>query len=445
MGKTREELDKLGRRILQSVRKELYLDMPYLAPAIGNLTDVMDVNTRTVGTDGQAVRFHPQFLFENYVERPGSLNRIYMHLLLHNLLLHPFVLQQDRELWDLACDITVESIVDSMDAPCLRMVTSDFRQEWYDRLHKSLRAFTAERVYRYFSEHPPEGMDWLRLAREFSPDDHRFWEQTAGHEEQEDALPEDVKLAPMSDLPLKEVWEQTAKAIATQVDMSGSDPTREAGRLSWSLLIRHTPHRDFRALLEKYMVRRETATVDPDAFDVAYYQYGMQRYGNMPLIEEQEGREETRLETIVIAIDTSASTKRRHVERFLSETVGLLRQRSYFFERVQLHILECDDRLQKDIVITRPEQIEDYARHFAVVGGYGTDYRPVFSHVRQLRSEGKLPRLRALLYFTDGYGTYPATVTDYDTAFVFVEEEDYDDTRVPPWAIKLYLGGRRTS
>ena len=62
-----------------------------------------------------------------------------------------------------------------------------------------------------------------------------------------------------------------------------------------------------------------------------------------------------------------------------------------------------------------------------------------------LRSEGKLPRLRALLYFTDGYGAYPTTVTDYDTAFVFVEEEDYDDTRVPPWAIKLYLGGRRTS
>ena len=145
------------------------------------------------------------------------------------------------------------------------------------------------------------------------------------------------------------------------------------------------------------------------------------------------------METLVIAIDTSASTKRKHVEKFLTETVGLLRQSRNFFEQVNIHIVECDDRVQKDIGITRPEQIEDYAKEFAVAGGYGTDYRPVFSYVNDLRKEGRLPHMSALLYFTDGYGVYPSAVTDYDTAFVFVEEEDYDDTKVPAWAMKLYL------
>ncbi|MBR1634871.1 MAG: hypothetical protein IJ682_07425 [Lachnospiraceae bacterium] len=483
---TRTELENLGKRILRAVKSELYFDMPYLTHAIGNLSEVMDLNTRAVGTDGRAVRFHPQYLFENYVERPGKLDRAYMHMLLHNLLLHPWsglpkewapflqdglfeltkfrqqgaVLQNEgqhktmemetadnvienefiKDLWNLSCDIAVESIVDSMDVACLRIVTSDLREEWYQKLAKEIRTLTAERIFVYLSENPPDGETLVRLEKEFWRDDHSFWEKLSDEQEDnENELPEDMKLAPMTNLPLKEVWEQAAKAVQTEVDLAGNESTGEAGRLSWSLKLKHTAHRDFRALLEKYMVRREVASVDPEAFDVAYYQYGMERYGNMPLIEELEGREEKRLETLVIAIDTSASTKRTHVEKFLTETVGLLRQSRNFFERVNIHIVECDDRVQKDIGITRPEQIEDYAKEFTVAGGYGTDYRPVFSYVNDLRKEGRLLHMSALLYFTDGYGVYPSAVTDYDTAFVFVEEEDYDDTKVPAWAMKLYL------
>lgn len=474
---TKAELENLGKRILRAVKSELYFDMPYLSHAIGNLSEVMDLNTRAVGTDGRAVRFHPHYLFELCVERPEKLNRTYMHILLHNLLLHPWsgvptdgrfstkewipFLQDEeqhktpemettneieceitKDLWHLSCDIAVESIVDSMDVPCLRIVTSDLREEWYAKLAKEIRTLTAERIFAYLSEHLPDGETFVQLEKEFWRDDHSFWEKLSDEpEDNEDELPDDIDLVPMTNLPLKEVWEQAAKAVQTEVDLSGNENTGETGRLSWSLKLKHTAHRDFRALLEKYMVRREVASVDPNAFDVAYYQYGMERYGNMPLIEELEGREEKRLETLVIAIDTSASTKRNHVEKFLNETVGLLRQSEQFFERVRIHIIECDDRVQKDIEITQPEQIEDYAKEFAVAGGYGTDYRPVFSYVNDLRKDGKLPHLTALLYFTDGYGVYPSAVTDYDTAFVFVEEEDYDDTKVPAWAMKLYLKG----
>jgi len=43
-----------------------------------------------------------------------------------------------------------------------------------------------------------------------------------------------------------------------------------------------------------------------------------------------------------------------------------------------------------------------------------------------------------LIYFTDGYGEFPAKKPDYDTAFVFVDDE-YNNPDVPPWAIKLIL------
>ena len=57
----------------------------------------------------------------------------------------------------------------------------------------------------------------------------------------------------------------------------------------------------------------------------------------------------------------------------------------------------------------------------------------------QTKKEKKeLKNLRALIYFTDGYGIYPAKMPPYETAFVFMKE-DYQDIDVPPWAIRLIL------
>ena len=75
---------------------------------------------------------------------------------------------------------------------------------------------------------------------------------------------------------------------------------------------------------------------------------------------------------------------------------------------------------------------------FTVKGGGGTDFRPAFAYVEQLLREKRFTRLRGLIYFTDGYGIYPAKMPPYETAFVFMKE-DYQDIDVPTWAIKLIL------
>ena len=88
--------------------------------------------------------------------------------------------------------------------------------------------------------------------------------------------------------------------------------------------------------------------------------------------------------------------------------------------------------------ITGKEELQDYMEHFELRGGGGTDFRPVFSYVEELREKGTFDRLKGLLYFTDGYGIFPAKRPDYDVAFLFMKE-DYSDVSVPPWAIKLIL------
>lgn len=49
-----------------------------------------------------------------------------------------------------------------------------------------------------------------------------------------------------------------------------------------------------------------------------------------------------------------------------------------------------------------------------------------------------MKHLKGLLYFTDGDGIYPEKKPDYDTAFVFLNEE-LRKGRAPDWALTLTL------
>ena len=80
----------------------------------------------------------------------------------------------------------------------------------------------------------------------------------------------------------------------------------------------------------------------------------------------------------------------------------------------------------------------NYLQDMTLKGFGGTDFRPVFDYVEQLRQAGELTRLKGLIYFTDGIGVYPEQSPDYDTAFIFVEDEN-NEYNVPSWAMKLTL------
>ena len=140
----------------------------------------------------------------------------------------------------------------------------------------------------------------------------------------------------------------------------------------------------------------------------------------------------------MIVIDTSMSCKGELVQRFLEETYDILSQEDSFFRKINLHIIQCDERVQEDRVITSREEMDAYMREFTIVGSGGTDFRPAFGYVNELLGRQAFYHLRGLIYFTDGYGTFPMKKPLYDTAFVFWDEH-YRDLDVPPWAIRLVL------
>ena len=210
------------------------------------------------------------------------------------------------------------------------------------------------------------------------------------------------------------------------------------GDLKEQLRVSNRSRYDYKEFLRKFTVLHEEMQIDPDSFDYIFYHYGMEMYGNMPLIEPLETSEVRKIEEFVIVIDTSMSCKEGLVKRFLEETYDVLSQTENFFKRMRIHILQCDERVQSDVLIESQEALKEYMEHFTILGGGGTDFRPAFTYVEEQLAKKKFWRLRGLLYFTDGYGVFPVKMPPYETAFIFVQNH-YRDVDVPAWAIKLIL------
>ena len=162
--------------------------------------------------------------------------------------------------------------------------------------------------------------------------------------------------------------------------------------------------------------------------------------GNLPLIEPQETREAKRIEDFVIAIDTSMSTSGDTVREFLSVTYSVLLSTETFLNRMNIHIIQCDDRIRSDVLIRNTDELKTYMEDFELIGQSSTDFRPVFEHIGKLLESGQMSKLRGLLYFTDGLGRYPEKRPPYETAFI-IPDEGALDIKVPPWALKVSLTG----
>ena len=204
------------------------------------------------------------------------------------------------------------------------------------------------------------------------------------------------------------------------------------------LAVENRERYNYKEFLRKFSVLKETVQVDPDAFDYVFYHYGMELYGNMPLIEPMETKEIRRIEDFVIVIDTSMSCSGDLVKKFLEETYSVLSHSESFFKKVNIHIIQCDDQVREDVLIQNHDDLRYYMDNLELHGMGGTDFRPAFIHVDKMVKAQKFRSLKGLIYFTDGYGIFPVKMPVYDVAFVFMQE-NYNDVDVPPWAIKIIL------
>ena len=234
-------------------------------------------------------------------------------------------------------------------------------------------------------------------------------------------------------------WDQIAQMV--KISLEAEHSGAEEQDMLAALNARTDRHVDYSTFLRKFAVRRENLKVDDNEFDYIYYTYGLQVYGDMPLVEPLEYSDEKSIRDLAIVIDTSASTEGELVESFIRRTFDMLTGSSEFKNRFNIHLIQCDSKVQSDQLLRSKEDIRTFMDHFEIRGFGGTDFRPAFQYVNTLLEEGTFRRLQGLLYFTDGKGIYPKRKPRYDTAFIFEDEESAAAAEIPSWAMKVVLGG----
>ena len=185
MHENKERLTRIGNAILSASRNELYLSMRFFDLALSGLGYQMNLNTATIATDGVNILYNPTYLQRQYVDDMIQLNRTYLHMVLHCLFRHPFHRgDRDPALWDVACDIAVESILDSMEVKTVAMVIPLFREDVYDRLRQECPVFSAERIYQALERQIIPWEEQLDFYKYFRRDDHKFWGAQQEEEQQ---------------------------------------------------------------------------------------------------------------------------------------------------------------------------------------------------------------------------------------------------------------------
>lgn len=422
-----EELVSVCMEILRNARNELYLSMRFLDLSLSSLYFAPELSIDGMGTDGSGLFFQPSQLAALYRKNRIYVNRTYLHSVFHCLFCHIWTRKKRaEEYWNLACDIAVESIIDELHYPCIHLAVSPVRRELYMRLGSRISVFNAESIYHALQEMGLSEGEYMRLAAEFHRDSHSHWEK-------EEAPPKTGR--PKNN---KDDWDDRREKMQVEMETFSQEASEDDGNLWNQLAVENRERYDYKNFLKKFSVLRETLQVDPDAFDYVFYHYGMELYGNMPLIEPLETKELRRIEDFVIVIDTSMSCSGELVKKFLEETYTVLSQSETYFKKVNIHIIQCDDKVRQDVKIENEEQLRKYMEDLTLQGMGGTDFRPAFLYVEQLMRAQRFSALKGLIYFTDGKGIYPVKMPPYDTAFVFMEES-YSDVDVPPWAIKIIL------
>lgn len=247
--------------------------------------------------------------------------------------------------------------------------------------------------------------------------------------------------APLSDAErsrAEEAWSRAAKSM--RVDLETLSRTRGSGlnNLMRELSVSSHERVDYREFLRQFAVEHEDMRLSDDEFDYVFYTYGLELYRNMPLIEPLEYRSEKRIRDFVIVIDTSSSVSAKVVQEFVDATFDVLTSEGGFFAKTNIHIIQADARVQSDTKISSLADLDRWRHNIKLRGFGGTDFRPAFRYVQQLRHAGEFDDLQGLVYFTDGWGIYPERMPPYKCAFVFYDEDHRPDL-VPPWAIQVTM------
>ena len=467
-----EQIYDISKEVLNQSRNALFIRLRFLDLALGQFsnTTTEDSQIETYITDGKILKYNPIHIIKQYKNNNNYVSRNYLHIVLHCIFRHMLVSSTFKpEYWDLACDIAVENMITELHLDNLAVPEETAQQEFISTLKDKVKYVTAECIYYYIKDANLSQQEIKMLNKIFYVDSHELWykqdqndapDSTQNNKEGISTVsqnaPPDSELSgndldsnnvgqiynksesQLQRQALKNRWEEISQRIQVDLETFSKGQGNQSGSMVQNLKEVNREKYDYTDFLKKFATTCEVMKINDDEFDYVYYTYGLSIYKNMPLIEPLEYKDVKRIKDFVIAIDTSDSVEGELVQTFLQKTYNILKSTESFYSKVNIHIIQCDTEIQEDAKITNQREFDAYLKEMQLHGFGGTDFRPVFNYIDKLIKEKEFQNLKGLIYFTDGWGTFPPSKPEYQTAFVFIDN-DYNNYEVPSWAIKLIL------
>ena len=469
----------LAEKIITAAQDKIVASMRFMDSAVFALKKEIVTDKKGIFmVDGTTLYYSSDEIFARMKRGLSSFTHDYMHVLLHCIFKHYYVSEKvNRLYWDLASDIAVEEMIESLGATCLNTHESSERRDELKKIKAKRGRLSVDRLYKSFVNDPPIEAEVGLMRELFTVDDHLLWygadkssnkpveTSEASDDELENSSLQDQEenqqrsfdddtdtkfdITSIEELGNNEEcdgaallsdqdWDKIRETVKTALEMDDASFGDAGGTMKRELRYAEEKRIDYSTFLRKFAANHETLKVDDDSFDYIMYTYGLNRYRDMPLIEPLEYKDEKNIRDLVIAIDTSGSTDGELVKKFVDKSFEILCNNDVIGAKFNIHVVQCDAEIQDDTVLKNRDDVDGFLRNLEIKGLGGTDFRPVFHYINELIRKKELRNLRGLLYFTDGKGTYPKRKPVYDTAFIFVDDDAFGDD-VPAWAMKVYF------
>lgn len=414
-----EKISDSALEALKSCRNALAQLFPMMIPALYVHEFKECDKVQTLTSDYSCIYYSPEYITALYKENKYKLCALLLHTILHCMFLHQTQAYSDKELGSYA-DASVQLMMERI-APSL--LKKSKTPPVFIR-----RASIAERLsFKKLAAQAGSGSSFgekvLGLCKEIQIlDDHSAWSL--------DFKPESGQ----SDFGIKAESAQKWQSVLMKIAESSDDVSGlMTGCGEGSEIEMITPAKpcgiSYSELIERYLKRYEASCLNPEEIDMPSYALGIDLYGNIPLIEESEVKDDIPGGSIIIALDTSGSCSGAILESFVRETMSILDRLPS--ENRTVRIIKCDATIQSETVI---RQGDDYdVKELCRCKGFGgTDFRPVFKRAEEINAaEG----VDLLIYFTDACGSFPAAKPKVNS-LILVYEDEYSDYRnyLPKWA-----------
>jgi len=348
-------------------RSILILDHPFFGGLALRLELVEDNRFETMSTNGKNIRYNRKYT--DALSR-NELMGMLAHEVMHIALGHPWRQgKREQKRWNIACDYPINE----------NLIQAGFTLPKGALVRPKYQSLSAEEIYNQL----PQQQDKSTGKQESDNDiTDKSDPGKCGA-----VMPSTTK-DKQEEKEMKAEW-QAAVSQAIQIS-KGSLPAN-IGRQIQKIL---NPEVPWHILLRDFVERTARNDYNWTRPSRRYIGQGI----ILPsLISEQ-------LPEIAIAIDTSGSINKKALSVFAAEASNI-----FSAYDTTIRVIYCDAKVRKEEIFTRA----DFPMKLNPIGRGGTDFRPVFEHIKK---QNITPA--CLIYFTDLYGTFPRQEAEYPTMWL---------------------------